>query len=73
MCRVCAHVAVSEMPSYEEEVCPEAEHGLAAQNYRCAECLTRTSHSTYTLFMARGMSVTDIQQRNFAHLPTLQY
>lgn len=40
---------MTEKKSFELEICPEAAEGLAAQNYRCAECLNRTSHSKYYL------------------------
>ncbi|XP_034658154.1 differentially expressed in FDCP 8 homolog [Drosophila subobscura] len=36
--RVCAHVLVSERQHPISEICPEV--GLAAQNYKCAECGT---------------------------------
>ncbi|PSN44573.1 Differentially expressed in FDCP 8 [Blattella germanica] len=36
VCRVCAHVKVSENPTYIRDICPEM--GLSAQAYRCAEC-----------------------------------
>ncbi|KAJ9599757.1 hypothetical protein L9F63_026393, partial [Diploptera punctata] len=36
VCRVCAHVKVSENPSYISDICPEM--GLSVQAYRCAEC-----------------------------------
>ncbi|KAK6627594.1 hypothetical protein RUM44_010072 [Polyplax serrata] len=45
VCRVCAHVLVTEKPTYIYDICPQAENGLANQNYRCAECLAHTSIS----------------------------
>lgn len=47
VCRVCAYVVIAETQSFELEICPEAADGLAGQNYRCAECLNRTSYSMY--------------------------
>nr|CAD7404194.1 unnamed protein product [Timema poppensis] len=36
VCRVCAHVQVTENPTYITNICPEI--GLSAQVYRCTEC-----------------------------------
>lgn len=36
--RVCAHVAMTEKSAFEMRICPEK--GLAAQDYKCAECQT---------------------------------
>lgn len=49
VCRVCAHVLVTEKPTYIYDICPQAENGLANQNYRCAECLAHTSISKYLI------------------------
>ncbi|XP_047038332.1 differentially expressed in FDCP 8 homolog [Helicoverpa zea] len=38
ICRVCAHVVMTEKGSFEMSICPEK--GLAAQDYKCAECQT---------------------------------
>lgn len=38
ICRVCAHVVMTEKGSFEMSICPE--RGLAAQDYKCAECQT---------------------------------
>ncbi|KAL0279818.1 UNVERIFIED_CONTAM: hypothetical protein PYX00_001300 [Menopon gallinae] len=43
VCRICAHVIITENPKFNTDICPEAEDGLASQNYRCAECLTHTA------------------------------
>lgn len=36
ICRVCAHVVMTEKGQFEMSICPE--RGLAAQDYKCAEC-----------------------------------
>lgn len=36
ICRVCAHVVMTEKGQFELNICPEK--GLAAQDYKCAEC-----------------------------------
>lgn len=38
ICRVCAHVVMTEKGSFEMSICPEK--GLATQDYKCAECQT---------------------------------
>ncbi|XP_026755206.1 differentially expressed in FDCP 8 homolog [Galleria mellonella] len=38
VCRVCAHVVMTEKGEFEMSICPEK--GLAAQDYKCAECET---------------------------------
>ncbi|CAG9134165.1 unnamed protein product [Plutella xylostella] len=38
ICRVCAHVVMTEKGQFEMSICPEK--GLAAQDYKCAECHT---------------------------------
>lgn len=51
VCRVCAHITVTEKPLYIFDICPESEIGLASQNYRCAECLAHTAFSKLMLLM----------------------
>ncbi|CAK1593519.1 unnamed protein product [Parnassius mnemosyne] len=36
ICRVCAHVVMTEKGQFEMNICPEK--GLSAQDYKCAEC-----------------------------------
>ncbi|XP_053621241.1 differentially expressed in FDCP 8 homolog [Plodia interpunctella] len=38
ICRMCAHVVMTDKGQFEMTICPEK--GLAAQNYKCAECHT---------------------------------
>ncbi|GBP18349.1 Differentially expressed in FDCP 8 homolog [Eumeta japonica] len=38
VCRVCSHIVMTEKGEYEMSICPEK--GLAAQDYKCAECHT---------------------------------
>lgn len=38
ICRVCAHVVMTEKGQFETNICPE--NGLASQQYKCAECHT---------------------------------
>lgn len=39
ICRVCAHVVMTERGLFEINICPEK--GLANQDYKCAECHTK--------------------------------
>ncbi|XP_055382631.1 differentially expressed in FDCP 8 homolog isoform X2 [Condylostylus longicornis] len=45
--RICAHVKLSERKFPILEICPEI--GLAAQNYKCAECQTPLTFNNYWL------------------------
>ncbi|XP_063631516.1 differentially expressed in FDCP 8 homolog [Cydia splendana] len=38
ICRVCAHVVMTDKGQFEMDICPEK--GLASQDYKCAECAT---------------------------------
>lgn len=38
ICRICAHIIITEKGNFEMKICPEI--GLAAQDYKCAECQT---------------------------------